>query len=327
MTDRALTIGIDLGGTFIKAGLVDGEGAILSRASMATDLTRGPGGLIADMAGLVAELFGSPDGSTRRGELIAVGLGSPGPLSPSRGRIYKCANLPGLEGFAIREKLGEALGMAVVLDNDGNMAALGESWLGGGRGAGDMVMLTLGTGVGAGVIVDGVLLHGHFENAAELGHMIVHPGGLPCSCGQSGCLERYCSASSVARRAKEALREGKSSRLTELAGEGEEITSEHVARAARAGDTVCHQIWDDACAALAVACVNIQHAFNPARIVIGGGMSAAGDFLFDGVRGHFTGLRWSLAEDFPQIVPAELGNDAGMLGAAKLAQGIGTGER
>ncbi len=325
MTDRALTIGIDLGGTFIKAGLVDGEGAILSRASVATDLSRGPAGLLADMAGLVKALLGSPGDPGRRNDLIAVGLGSPGPLSPSRGLIYKCANLPGLEGFAIRDELGEKLGMPVAFDNDGNMAALGESWLGGGRGAGDMVMLTLGTGVGAGVIVDGVLLHGHFENAAELGHMIVQAGGLPCTCGQSGCLERYCSASSVARRAKEALGEGRSSRLTELVAEGEEITSEHVARAAREGDTVCHQIWDEACVCLAVACVNIQHTFNPARIVIGGGMSAAGDFLFDCVRGHFERQRWSLAEDFPKIVPAELGNDAGMLGAAKLARDSGGG--
>lgn len=320
MADQRVTIGIDLGGTQIKAGLVDDDGSLIRSVTRPTNLSKGGAGLIADMAAMIEGLLDGEGGGPGVGRVPPVGLGSPGPLSPRAGRIYKCGNLPGLEGFPIRDALRDAIGAPVTLDNDGNVAALGEYWVGGGRGTGDMVMLTLGTGVGGGVIVDGRVLHGHFENAAELGHMIVQPGGLPCPCGQSGCLERYASASSVARRGTEAMRGGGAKGLAAKVGPDGQLTSEHVVEAARQGDEACGRVWDEACLYLAVACINIQHTLNPQRIVIGGGMSAAGDFLFDAVHRHFDQRRWSLAEDFPQIVPARLGNDAGIFGAARLAR-------
>jgi glucokinase len=205
--------------------------------------------------------------------------------------------------------------MPVVLDNDGNAAALGEFWAGAGRGCRDMVLLTLGTGVGAGVILDGKLLRGHFENAAELGHMIVQAEGEPCPCGQRGCLERYASAAAVARFAEAA---GFSPRGG-AAKEGRQgIDAEQVALAARQGDPGCARVWDDACRYLAIACINIQHAFNVERVVLGGGMSAAGDSLIDGVRKHLERETWSLHNDAPTILLATLGNDAGVIGAAAM---------
>jgi glucokinase len=215
--------------------------------------------------------------------------------------------------------LRSRLGVPIVLENDANAAAFGEHWVGAGRGGGDLVMLTLGTGVGAGVILNGRLLHGHFENAAELGHMIVVPNGLPCPCGQRGCLEAYASAASVARRAVSAVAGGEPSALRGLADGGYPIDAEQVARLAQEGDKVCHRIWEEACIYLALACVNVEHAFNPAMIVLGGGLAAAGSFLLDGVHDHFLRQRWSFGDDAPTIALAALGDDAGVSGAAGLA--------
>lgn len=258
-------------------------------------------------------------GATRRG-VAGVGVGSPGPLSQSRGVVVRCANLPGWENVPLRDTLSGRLGLPVILENDANAAAFGEFWSGkmSDGDESDMVLLTLGTGVGAGAIVNGRILHGHFENAAELGHWIMVPGGLACPCGQHGCLEQYASASGVARRVVAAIEAGQPSRLAEKVRLSQPIDSEIVVQYAKAGDELCQRVWQEACAYLAVACINIQHAYNPARIVLGGGMAEAGAFLLDGVAAEFRRLQWRLHNDFPQITLARLGYDAGVLGAAAL---------
>jgi glucokinase len=179
-------------------------------------------------------------------------------------------------------------------------------------------MLTLGTGVGAGVVLNGRVWHGHFENAGEIGHTIVARNGLPCTCGQRGCLEQYSSAGAVARRVVTAIRNGVQSQLDDAVMAGDPVDAARVAECARNGDPLCLRIWDEACLYLSIACVNIQHAFNPARIVLGGGMSRAGGFLLDPVIDHFSRQRWFLHDDFPTIALAELGYDAGIIGAAGL---------
>ncbi|MGB2987345.1 MAG: ROK family protein, partial [Phycisphaerae bacterium] len=258
--------------------------------------------------------------SLDRSHLVGVGVGAPGPLSQRTGRIIRSANLPGWVDVPVGGRLREGLGVAVTLDNDGNAAAFGEYWAGAGRGGGDdLVMLTLGTGVGAGVVLDGRILHGHFENAAELGHMIVAVDGLPCSCGQRGCLERYASASGVTRRVVAAIQDGEPCALADAVGRGETFDAERVVECAQVGDPLCLRIFDEACLYLAVACINIQHTFNPARVVLGGGMSKAGVFLLDRVDEHAHRQTWSLHKDLPAITLAELGYDAGVIGAAGLA--------
>lgn len=308
-------IGIDLGGTTMSVGLVDGGGKILHQETRATHADRGPQAVVDELAELVRACLAHCAGDARGGLLI--GIGTPGPLSPSKGVIYHAANLPGWRDVAIVDMLGRATGLRVVLDNDANAAACGEFRYG--VGARDMVVLTLGTGIGSGVILDGALVRGHFENAAELGHSIVVPGGLACSCGQRGCLEVYASAGKMVRRLVDAMAAGESCALTPMLQSGASIGAEDVIAAARDGDALCRRIWSEACDFLAVACVNIQHAFNPEVIVLAGGLAQAGDDLLGPVRARFEAQTWKLFSDQPRIVLTELDDDAGVLGAAALA--------
>jgi len=318
MTPRR-AIGIDLGGTNIKGGIVDRDGRILHREEMQTGAERGPDPVIDDLAELVRRLGSaapSPFKGEGRGEgqsgagVVGVGLATPGPLDLRNGRIIHAANLPGWKDVPIRDALAKKTGLRVTLENDANAAAFGELSSGAGRGCQHMALLTLGTGVGAGVIVDGRLLHGHFDNAAELGHMILVVNGSPCPCGQRGCLERYASADAVVRRVRD---EGPREPQVEI------VSAADVARRAAEGDATCRRVWDEACLYLAVACVNIQHAYNSQRIILGGGLSLAGDFLLEPVRRHLHEQTWRLHDDVPEVLLAGLGSDAGLVGAGTLA--------
>ena len=312
----SVAIGIDLGGTNLKGASVDKQGRILARQVLPAHTDRGPNAVVDEMVrlidGLLAEI------SLTRSDLAGVGIGTPGPLSVREGRIIRAANLPGWENVRLRDLLRDKLNTTVMFDNDGNAAAYGEFWAGAGMESDDLVMLTLGTGVGSGIVLGGHLLHGHFENAAELGHTIVVPDGLPCACGQRGCLEQYASAGGVVRRVVAAIQNGEQSELSKAVQARETIDAARVVQCAQNGDALCLRIWDEACLYLAVACVNIQHAFNPACIVLGGGMSRAGSFLLDRVTEHFTRQQWSLHDDFPTITLGKLGYDAGVIGAAGL---------
>ncbi|MFH1109547.1 MAG: ROK family protein [Planctomycetota bacterium] len=326
-----VAIGIDLGGTNLRTAIVDLDGLIVTRSDQPTLADRGFEAVIEDIVASVDALIGGAN--VDRGSITGVGLCTPGPLDLREGRIIHAANLPGWTNVPIRDALKERLHLPVALENDGNAAALGEYRAGAGRGNDPLVMLTLGTGVGAGVILNGRILHGHFDNAAELGHMIVVVDGLPCPCGQRGCLERYASADAVVRRILDADqnrdRHGAVNVAPPLVGGADPsrerkrpdvpLRAEDVAQAAVAGDPLCRRVWDEACLYLAVACVDIQHAYNPQRIILGGGLANAGDFLLDAVRARFRERTWTLHDDAPEIVLAQLGPDAGLIGSAALA--------
>jgi len=310
-------VGVDLGGTNLKVALVDGKGKILGQRTLAVEASGGPRRAVADACDAIDRLLAEQ--SLTCGDLVGVGIGAPGPISYREARIIHAANLPGWQDVDLCTPVSKRLGTQVAFDNDGNAAAYGEYWAGAGRGTDGMVMLTLGTGVGAGVILDGQILHGHFDNAGELGHMIVVPDGLPCACGQAGCLEQYASASAVARRVIAAVEAGEACVLSTQVGGRSAVDARRVAEAARGGDALCLRIWDEACLYLAVACINIQHAYNPECIVVGGGMSEAGAFLIDRVLEHSRRHRWCLHDDFPSVKLASLGYHAGVVGAAGLA--------
>jgi glucokinase len=232
-----------------------------------------------------------------------------------------------MKNVPLRDLVTKGTGIRSTLENDANAAAWGEFWAGAGKGVQDLVMFTLGTGVGGGVICEGKLLRGYFENAGELGHMLVNPGGRLCSCGQKGCLEAYSSAYFLARRAEEFIAEGRASSLKTYVDRGELIMAEHVDSAARKGDELARQVWDEACYYLAVACVTMQHVSNPQRVVMAGGLIAAGDALLQPIRKYFKEMTWHLLDDGPEILFATLGNDAGFIGAAGCAwQAARTGE-
>jgi glucokinase len=313
----AYCVGIDLGGTNLKAGLLDERAAVKCRFSIPTEAERGADRVIANIAGAVERAIAEAD--VKYEEVVGVGIGSPGPLSHKEGVIISPGNLPALRNVPIRGLIHERTGIKTTLENDANAAAWGEFWAGAGKDVNDLVMFTLGTGVGGGIIADGVLLRGYFENGAELGHLLVQPGGRKCSCGQSGCVEAYSSAHNLARWAEELIAEGRKSSLSKKIDAGEMVMAEDVVEAARAGDALAGYVWDRVCYYLAIACVQVQHVINPQRIVLAGGLIAAEGFLLDPLNKHFCSLTWELLDDKPGIMTATLGNDAGFIGAAGCA--------
>ncbi len=310
----ALAVGIDLGGTALKAGLVTDIGEIVHSTSIATRADEGADAVIDRIAELALSLLEHADRSHE--PPLGVGVGAPGTIDRDTGRIVSAPNLLGWQDVPLADRLIERLCRPVVLNNDANNAALGEFIRGAGRGASDMVMLTLGTGIGGGVISGGRLFVGSRGNAGELGHAIVVPGGRRCNCGQFGCLEAYASASSTAQRAKEAVAAGEDSLLAETLHRSGAITSEDVVTAAGAGDALAQRVWGETCRYLAAACINIQHAFDPACIVLAGGMSRAGDALVTPLNAAIREMISPTLGPMPQIRLAELGADAGFVGAA-----------
>ncbi len=311
-------IGVDLGGTGIKAAIVSEAHILSNRRSLDTEAARGPDHVIARIATIIEELArrAEADGA----EIVAVGVGSPGPLSYARGVVLHAPNLPGWRDVPLRDRLRAATGRRVFIENDANAAAYGEFVSGAGKAASDMVMLTLGTGVGGGVILEGRLLRGHYDNAGEIGHMIVEPEGDPCPCGQRGCLERYASASAVGRWAQRALEAGEQTSLRGALERSGGVNARDVELAMAAGDAVATRIWRETARYLAIAAVNVQHVLNPEQIVFAGGLIGAGERLLAPVREAFAELTWNSAKDGPTFALATLGTDAGIIGVAALAR-------
>src|ERR1043166_545836 len=302
-------IGIDVGGTAIKAGVVSPSGDVLARDGLATLTQEGPDAIIPQIAQLI--------GRMRQGrEVVAVGVGMPGTLDVANGIVHAAPNLPGWLEFPLVRKLSAAIGLPVTLENDANCAAIGEHTCGAGAGLQHMVLLTLGTGIGGGMILGGKLWRGADGAAGEWGHTIVRIGGRRCNCGQFGCLEAYASASNTALRATEAVQSGRDSSLGRLLRERGHLTSKDVEQAAQQGDSVAREIWQETCEILAIACINIQHAVNPECVVLGGGMSAAGTVLLDGVRAAIDKLGSRIVGKLPEVKLALLGNEAGFIGAS-----------
>lgn len=310
-------VGVDLGGTNIKAGLLDESAKVIGNISVPTEVDRGTQAVVDNITEAAERVM--REAGVDRGKVVGIGIGSPGPMSHRRGLVINPGNLPCMKNVPLRDIVAKRTGIPTTLENDANAAAWGEFWAGAGRDVSDFVMFTLGTGVGGGVVVNGRLLRGHFENGAELGHMIVQPGGRRCSCAQHGCVEAYSSAYNLARRAEEMVAEGRPSSLKKRVDAGELLMAEHIVEAAQAGDALAEQVWDEACYYLGVAVVTMQHMSNPQRVVLAGGLIAAGDFLLSRVRSHASKLTWNLLNDLPEIQFATLGNDAGFIGAAGCA--------
>ncbi len=312
---RRLAIGIDLGGTDIKAGLVDEDGNVLAVRRIPTKTESGVNGVLSRFADLVKEL---ETDMPEAGELIGIGLGIPGSIDLHSNRVRACANLEGWENRDIAGELGALLGRPVLIENDANLAAYAEYLHGAGQNVASMMTLTLGTGVGGGTILNGKIWRGADGTASEVGHMIVTSDGRLCGCGQRGCLETYASASSIARIAEERLQSGTESSLRAVQNSGGGITSKIIAEHAANGDNVALDVWNEACRHLAEAIVGLQHVINPGRIILAGGMSAAGPILLDTVRRFVAQLMPGKVGTHPDVQLAQLGNDAGFLGAALL---------
>ncbi|QSO52269.1 ROK family protein [Alicyclobacillus curvatus] len=295
------TIGIDLGGTKIAAAVVNEAGEVLAHLNVPTRAEDGPRAVLdrmAELAWRVSETVPSV-------RPMAVGVGAPGPLNPKNGLVFGPPNLPGWDHVNLVEELQERLDLHVVLDNDANAATLAESTVGAGRGFQDLVYITVSTGIGGGVMLDGKVRQGQSGGAAEVGHHIVDIHGPLCRCGNHGCLETFASGTAIERTALEKL--------------GEPLDARQVVERARAGSAIAEQILDDVYRYLGVGLVNVVNLFDPAIIIVGGGVAQIGRPMFEALQkavnnNHFR----SKAAERVKVVPAQLGTRAGVIGAALL---------
>ena len=311
-------LGIDLGGTNIKAGVVDDDGRPASKVSLPTDAEKGPEAGIDSLveAGKRAVETSGLDWD----RIAAVGLGSPGTMDIHAGTLLDPPNLPGWTNLPIRDRLGDQLKKPTVLQNDANAAAYGEYWTGAGRDAKSLVMFTLGTGIGCGIVELGQIVEGRHSHGAECGHMIIQADdGRVCSCGRTGHLEAYASATSLVKRANEALRSGASSSLQEAHRSGG-LTARAIDEAADAGDPFAIRLMEETARYLAVGAVSVMHTVDPDIILFGGGMIAAGRTFLEQIRGFIRKLALPVPAEKTLIGYAELGGDAGFIGAAGCAR-------
>lgn len=314
-------VGVDIGGTNLVVGLVPAEGgppeALRTRA---TDAARGADAAVADVVRMaesaIEETLDLHGGE--REDVVGVGIGCPGPLDLESGTVVVSPNL-GWRDYPIRDGIADALGLPGTLDNDANCATYGEWWLGAGRGARVLVGVTLGTGIGGGIMLDGRLVHGVAGSAGELGHMTIDLTGRRCACGNYGCLEAYASGPNIAARAREGLDPGCDSAILELAGgEPERITALTVYEALVAGDEYAREVMLETAKFLGAGVANLVNVLNPDRVVLVGGVTRAGEHLFAPLRAEVRRRAFAWAVRACEILPGALPETAGVIGAAGL---------
>ncbi|MFC4548003.1 ROK family glucokinase [Paenactinomyces guangxiensis] len=308
-------IGVDLGGTSMKMGVVDGTGHIVCEMEQPTLGQEGPDGVIKRMISHARDL--ANQSGTPWDQIGGIGVGLPGFLDIPNGVVKHLTNL-GWNEVPIRDRLQAAWELPVVINNDANVAALGEAWCGAGAGVDDVVCITLGTGVGGGIIAGGRLIQGMNGFAGEIGHIQMDPRGYQCNCGQTGCLETISSATGMVRMAMEGLNEGRVSILKEMVPGQNQLTTRDLFAAAARNDKLAQEVIDRAIDALARALAILSVVLNPARFIIGGGVSKAGDALFEPLRLAYGKVTQKNAAQGVEILPAKLGNQAGIIGAAGL---------
>lgn len=311
-------LGIDLGGTNIKSGVVDDTGRPISSVSVATTAEQGPEiGLanLAEAGRLAVETSG-----LHWDDITAVGLGSPGTMDLGRGMLLDPPNLPGWSDLPIRKLLGDRLGKPTILQNDANAAAFGEYWAGAGRDTRSLVLFTLGTGIGCGIVSEGRIIEGRHSHGAECGHIIIQmDNGRECSCGAYGHLEGYASATALVKRAREDLEQDASSILVD-ALRRDALTSRAIAKAAEAGDALARRLMRETARYLAVGAVCLMHTIDPDLILFAGGMIAAGASFLAEIRNDIRALAFPTPADRTKVAYAELGGAAGFIGAAGCAR-------
>ncbi len=314
----ALTVGVDIGGTKIAAGVVDAEGRVLARHTSYAHAGQPPEAVIA--ATLEAVQAVRSQAGLEMGDLAAVGVGFPGYVHGAQGRVLVSSNLPAWDNHPLRDCLQERLGLPVVLDNDCNCAAWGEYRYGAGRGARSLCYATLSTGCGTGIVLDGKVYAGATGTAGEIGHTLVDPNGPPCTCGKRGCVMSYASGVAISRMACERVRRGEPTLLRGLCGpDPAHVTGEQVAEAARQGDAVAQEVLAVAGHYFGIGLANITLVLNPDRIVIGGGLARIGPLVLDPCLAALREHVHPAIIASTRIALSELWQDAGMLGAAALA--------
>lgn len=296
------SIGVDLGGTNLRAAAISSDGKILDKISGKTELSQGRDAVIADIVEAIVTLRDS----IKNSRLAGVGIGVPGFILIEKGLIVGSNNLPEFEGFPVRDEIEKQLGTQVILENDANAAALGEKWMGAGREVDDLVLLTLGTGIGGGIISHGRVLHGYVGMAGELGHMTVAPNGNPCGCGNYGCLEKHASATAIVAMG----------RMLSLGDHT--LTSEDVFKMASEGNEKAKMVFQSMGSALGIALATLINIFNYPMFLLSGGPLPAWDFFAPAMLREVELRSFTYRNAKTRIERATLGNLAGLYGAAYL---------
>jgi glucokinase len=307
-----LAIGIDLGGTRLRAALVDAMGEIRARAAAPTDVAGGPSGVIAQIRGLLTEL----GVDLARPDLAGIGVCAPGPLDSETGVVLGIPTLPGWEGFPLRAALEQSFGKKVVVENDGIAAANGEWRHGAAQGLSHFVYVTVSTGIGGGVVVDGRLLRGRRGMIAHVGHMVIDPQGPVCSCGATGCFEAIASGNALGAAGRQRAADSPDTPL----GRRNAVTpldAPAIVAAAREGDAIAIDLLDREARTLGIGFSNLAHLYSPQAIVMGGGVSQAFDLLYPGIRRTLEATALPPFRDVA-VLPSALGDNAGIIGAALL---------
>ncbi len=312
-------LGIDIGGTNLVVGSVAEDGsAMVASASEPTHSEAGATDVVDRLVGLAERAIATTRREAPGAEILGVGVGAPGPLDTKRGIVLLTPNL-GWVNMPLRQLIHDRLGLPAALDNDANCAVLGEWWVGAARGARHAIGITIGTGIGGGLIIDGQLYHGASDVAGEIGHTTIDTEGRRCKCGNYGCLEAYASGPNIALRAVEEMEAGAESRLRALVGgDLRKVTAQTVYQAAADGDELALEVVNDTAKFLGVGIGNLLNVFNPEVVVVCGGVTLAGDHLFEPLRREVARRAFKPAVTACRIVPGELAGTAGVYGAAKV---------
>jgi glucokinase len=312
---QKLIIGLDLGGTNVVGVLVTVPGKVIAKMDFPTMGPKGPEYVIMNIAQNAVKMVETAGYSMK--DVWRAGIGSPGPLDSKKGIIMGAVNLPGWTYVRLKDKLEGYLKVKTGVDNDANCAVYGEKWIGAAKNAANVVGFTLGTGVGGGIVVDGKLVRGTNYNAAEIGHTTVAQNGRLCKCGVKGCLEQYASASAIATSAKERIKAGALSQITEMVkGDINKISSKTVYEAMMNNDRTATETWREFIEYLAAGVANAIQTLNPEVVVIAGGVINAGDMLFEPLKEAVKKRTFAITFKAAKIVPAKLGGLAGAIGAA-----------
>ena len=310
---RRVVIGVDLGGTNLRTALLSEDGDILDKRKEASHASDGWKKVVAR---LIDNISRQREIAVKQGLFVtAVGVGAPGIIKMDKGVVVKSPNFPDWNNLPLKEELEKVLQIPVVIENDANAAALGEQWRGAGHGIGSMILLTLGTGVGGGIVLNDKIWHGADGMAGEIGHMTIFPDGRPCSCGNIGCLEMYASARGIVKSYCEALETTNPKACSDPAA----ITSEIVYREARAGNERAIRVMNEMGRLLGIGIANLINIFNPEMIVIGGGVKDAWNLFINATNQEIMRRAFQVPAERTNIVPSLLGDDAGMVGAAAVA--------
>ncbi|WP_461213217.1 ROK family glucokinase [Lacticaseibacillus sp. GG6-2] len=318
MTDKKL-LGVDLGGTTAKFAILTQDGEIQQRWSIDTNIMDEGAHIIPDIISSIQEHLSLYNMTAD--DFQGIGMGTPGTVDTKAGTVIGAYNLNWKTLQHPKRDIEAATGIPFAIDNDVNVAAMGEQWKGAGEAADNVTLVALGTGIGAGIISDGHLLHGVAGSAGEVGHVTVDPNGYMCTCGKRGCLETIASATGVVRVARDMAEEfAGDSALKQTLDDGEEISSKIVFDAAKEGDKLALMVVDRVAYFLGLGLGNLGNMLNPEYILIGGGVSAAGDFLLTRVEQYFKQFTFPNVRETTKLRLATLGNTAGVIGAASLAR-------